>query len=69
MRDEWCEPEKNRLLRYDIAGWLRFLVEIYAIREDSVTDVAKGIRARMKRDGAPWSDDEHGTGDTADVDS
>lgn len=69
MRDEWFGPEKNRLLRYDVAGWLRFLVEIYAIREDSVTEIAQGIRARMKRDGAPWSDDAHGTADTEGEDS
>lgn len=70
MQDEWREPGKNRLQRYDIAGWLRFLVEIYAIREDSVTEIAQGIRARMKRDGAPWSyGDEHGTGDTVGADS
>lgn len=67
MRDEWSKPEKNRLHKHNIAEWLRFLVEIYAIREDSVTDISQGIRARLKRDGAPWSDDEHDTGDTADA--
>lgn len=65
MHDEWCGPEKNRLHRYDIAKWLRYLVEIYAIREDSVSEIAQSIRVRMKRDGAPWSDGERDSGDTA----
>lgn len=63
MRDEWHGPGANRLNRYDIAAWLRYLVSIYAIREDSVTEIAQSIRVRMKRDGAPWNDGEHGSGD------
>lgn len=69
MQDEWLAPEKNRLHKYDISGWLRFLVSVYALREDSVSHVAQGIRARMERYGAPWSDDERDTGGTAGEDS
>lgn len=67
MHDEWHGPGKNRLKRYDIAKWLRYLVEIYAIREDSVTEIAQSIRVRMKREGAPWRGDEHDNEGTAGV--
>lgn len=57
MRHEWLENSGEcggRLQRYDIAGWIRQLVEMRVIRKDMVTTVTQSIRMRIEDGYPPW---------------
>lgn len=57
MREKWPpRPHEcgNRLQRYDIAAWLRLLVEMRALPKRDVSQVAYGIRKRLNRGEKPW---------------
>lgn len=62
MRQEWlenCGGCGGRLKRYDVAGWIRQLVEMNVIRKDMVTLVSQSIRRRMEDGYIPWKEESN----------
>lgn len=57
MREEWQEPPPDhggRLKRYDIAAWLRELVEMNLLQRAEAAEAARVIRVRFGRGERPW---------------
>lgn len=57
MQEKWPPRPRecgNRLQKYDIAEWLRLLVEMRIVQKRSVADISYGIRKRLNRGEKPW---------------
>ena len=59
MREEW--PERplecgDRLQKYDIAAWLRELVDMKILKPSEAAQEARFIRVRFGRGERPWQE-------------
>jgi hypothetical protein len=55
MENEWPDPVgDNRLTRYNIAEWLRLLVEMRMMSKSDAASAAVAIRYRINCGQVPW---------------